>query len=66
MTLGSQAIDDSGSEARLAGDNCGAACESSSSTASVTSRAALRLLAIFRTLFSPACTTYSLPILTIE
>src|SRR5205085_3043082 len=47
-------------------EHCGAACDCSNSAASVTSRAARRLLAIFRILFSPACTTYSLPILTIE
>jgi hypothetical protein len=47
-------------------DKGAAGCESSSSAASVTSLAARRLLEIFKTLFSSACTTYSLPILTIE
>jgi hypothetical protein len=43
-----------------------AACDISNSTASLTSRAARRLLAIFRTPFSFALTMYALPILTIE
>jgi hypothetical protein len=60
---GSQAFDG----ALCASDGIGGAgCESMSSAAQVTSLAALRLLAIFRTLWSSACTTYSLPILTIE
>ena len=44
----------------------GAGFDSMSSAAQVTSLAALRLLAIFRTLCASACTTYSLPILIIE
>jgi hypothetical protein len=59
----SRAID---GRAWASGDASGADCESSSSAAQVTSLAALRLLAIFKTLFSFACTAYSLPILTIE
>jgi hypothetical protein len=65
MTPGLQSIDDSASPFADNG-NGAAGCESSSSAASVTSLAARRLLAIFRTLFSSACTMYSLPILTIE
>jgi hypothetical protein len=63
VTLGSQGIDGSAS---ACGANGEAECESSNSAASLTSLAALRLLAIFRTLFSSACTMYSLPILMIE
>ena len=63
MTLGSQSIDGS---VDACNGVCGAGCDSNSSAASVTSRAALRLLATFKTLFSSACTTYSLPTLTIE
>jgi hypothetical protein len=63
MTLGSQGVDGS---AGASGDNSGDGSEFSSSAASMTVLSALRRLAIFRTLFSPACTTYSLPTRTIE
>jgi hypothetical protein len=62
MIPGSRAVDGSAS---ASGDNGGAGC-ASNSAASVTSLAALRRLVIFRILFSPARTTYALPILTIE
>ena len=61
MAPGSRPVDGSASGGAGGGD-----CESNSSAASVTSLAALLLLEIFRTLFSFARTTYSLPILTIE
>ena len=63
MTLGSRAVD---GLASWSGGASGGDCESNSSAASVTSLAAFLLLEIFKTLFSFACTTYSLPILTIE
>ncbi len=63
MIAGSPAIDGS---AGASGDNSGDGSDSKSSAASVTVRSALRRLAIFSTLFSPARTTYSLPTRTIE
>jgi len=63
MTPGSRPVDGSASASGGAG---GGDCDSNSSAASVTSLAAFLLLEIFKTLFWFACTTYSLPILTIE
>ena len=63
MTPGSRAVDGS---ALSSGGASGGDCESNNSAASVTSLAAFLLLEIFNTLFSFACTTYSLPILTME
>jgi hypothetical protein len=59
----SQAIDGS---VLASGTICGAEHESSSSDASATSFVAIRLLAVFRTLFSPTWTTYPSPTLMIE
>jgi len=63
MPAESRAIDGGTS---ASGDNGGAASELSNSAALVTSLTASRLLPVFRMLLSSACTTYSLPILTIE
>jgi hypothetical protein len=59
----SQPIDGSAS---APGGIAAAGCDRSNPAASVTVLAAVRLLAVFNTLFSPACTMYSLPIRTIE
>lgn len=69
MSLGDQ-VERGGSGGVMEGSTwvcVGAAgCKSISPVASVTSLVAFRLLATLKTLLSSACTTYSLPILTIE